>query len=126
MKTPILILVLITLISCSNQEEINGYWSVQSDFYKAVYHINDFDNTKKAEIISYNDGTTKYNKHTKPNQYLFSNLKKRDKSYVDLVSGATKITSNTNQIKIIHPDTLEITTYLHNTPLTELWIKTTY
>lgn len=128
MKTNLLLTIVSFIgISCNSNHDLDGYWKVDSDFYKATYHIQEVDNQTKAHIVSYNDGTTKYTSETRPNQFLFNNLKKKDDVYVDAISGATKTSSkgNTNHIRIKHKDTLEVTTYLMNKPLTEFWIRTT-
>ena len=128
MKTICILLVFISLItSCNFNSDINGTWMINNDYYKATYRIYDEDNCKKALIVSYNDGTTKFSSKTKPNQYVFSNLKEQNGVYIDAISGATKTTAptHTNHIKIKHKDTLEVTSYIMNKPLIEFWIKST-
>lgn len=128
MKTPFVFLCLLAItISCSSSEDIDGYWSVKNDFYKATYLIDEFNNKKKALVVSYNDGTTAYTKDSKPNQFLFQNLKKKDGGYVDAVSGATKTSDKQtlNRIDPVSKDTLEVTTYISGKPLKEHWIRTT-
>lgn len=128
MKTPLAILLTVSmLIACSTNDRINGYWTVKSTFYKATYLIGQFNHQKGALIVSYNDGTTAYTKETRPNQYVFKNLIKKEEGYVDAISGATKTTSNKplDHLQLIHEDTLEVITYLFGKPLKELWIRTT-
>lgn len=128
MKAIYILLVCIPwLTSCNSNNEINGTWTINNDYYNATYRIYDEDNSKKALIIAYNDGTTKYSSQTRPNQYAFKNLKEKEGVYVDAVSGATKQTTseNTNHIIPKHKDTLEVVTFLFGKPLKEIWTRTT-
>lgn len=128
MKTRAVIFFLFTLIlSCSSSDELNGYWTVKSNFYKATYLIGEFNEQKGVLIVSYNDGSTVYTNKTRPNQFVFKNLIKKDETYVDAISGATTTASDDslNHIRHIHSDTIEVTTFLFGKPLKELWIRTT-
>ena len=49
-------------------------------------------------------------------------IKQKDGLYIDAISGAT-ITKKELVIKQKNEDTLEVTTYIRNKPLKELWIK---
>lgn len=125
--TYILIGLMVIISSCQPKDSINGLWKTHDAFYRATYRIYDQKESKVAQVISYNDGTTQYTSKTRPNQFLFNNLIKNNNLYIDAVTGATKtqISKTSNTIQIIHQDTLEITTFLFGKPLKELWTRTT-
>lgn len=103
-----------------------GIWKVDSKFYTATCEILEEDNTIKGVVLYYNDNTTVY-KHEdgQPKSYFFKNITEKNGVYIDAVSGATK-TENSNETATLHlldQDTLEVTTYIMNKPLKEIWIR---
>lgn len=128
MNTRLLILIsFLSFLSCKTDENIDGFWKVKSEFYRATYHVHNVDHSKKAQVIAYSDGTSSYTDHERPNQYVFNNLKQQEGVYVDAISGATKTSSleHSNHIRVKHKDTIEVTTFIMGKPLKELWIRTT-
>ncbi|WP_292945370.1 hypothetical protein [Olleya sp. UBA1516] len=126
MKKQVCAILLIITFSCSKSApELLGVWQVKSNYYKATYSIINENDSIKAKVLYYNDGTTILRKEDKNTFYVFENLKPSNNGYVDAVSGATK----TNEIKpnielqSLHKDTLEVITYLRNKPLKEVWIR---
>lgn len=76
-------------------------------------------------VLYYNDGTSKYTYNEKKPYYIFTGLQKGNGIYVDAVTGATSSnqTQKTLEIEKKHLDTLEVTTYIRNKPLKEIWIR---
>lgn len=112
----------ICIWSCSKPLPIDGVWKVNNPVYKAVYEIKDINEKKKAHVVSYNDGTSRFDSIEKT-VYFFNDLRPKDLFYVDAISGATKTKQKQNRIEPIHKDTLKVTTYIHNKPIVEYWIK---
>jgi major membrane immunogen (membrane-anchored lipoprotein) len=121
----IIVLACILLCACGkNTEALLGTWKVQSKFYRATYNIVEVDNELKAEVVYYNDDTTVLRQNEETPFYLFHNLKFQDDHSIDAISGATKTKEQPVFLKLKHKDTLEVTTYISNQPLKEIWIKT--
>ena len=103
-----------------------GIWKVDSKFYKATCEILEENDTVKGVVLYYNDNTTKY-KHEvgAPKSYFFNDIKEKNGTYIDAISGATKIENNnkTATLHLLSKDTLEITTYIMNKPLKEIWTR---
>ena len=103
-----------------------GIWKVDSKFYKATCKILEENDTVKGEVLYYNDNTTVYrSKKGQAKSYFFNNIKEKNGTYIDAISGATK-TKNKNKTATLHlvsTDTLEITTYIMNKPLKEIWVR---
>ncbi|MEW7290245.1 hypothetical protein [Aquimarina sp. 2304DJ70-9] len=117
-------MVIILLFSCSGKKnQLLGAWSLESNFYRATYEIVEDDGKIKAKVLYYNDDTTAYQYDGQTPQYLFSDLKEKENRYIDAVSGATNTETNYPNIKVISQDSLEVTTYLVNKPLKEIWIR---
>ena len=126
MKRIVLVFLIALIVSCtSNDSKLYGSWNVVSKYYKGTYKIFKENDSIKAKVLYYNDGTTIIRESNNENYYAFNNLKKQDEIYVDAISGATK----TNDVKpnielnLSHPDTLDVTTYIRNKPLKEVWIR---
>lgn len=117
--------IFIILTSCSTQidKQIIGIWQVQSKFYKATYKIETQDNRLIGKVLYYNDGTTILYETGTDKDIFLKNLKYKNNSYIDAVSGATKTTSESLIIKIKHKDTLEVTSYIRHQPLIEIWTR---
>ncbi|MDY8137987.1 hypothetical protein [Aquimarina sp. 2201CG5-10] len=118
------VLVLV-LLSCSNKKNtLLGTWQVSSTFYKATYQIIEDNGAIKAKVLYYDDDTTIYNYQEKQSYYLFKDLKEKQNRYVDATSGATDTKTRRGiSIKIIHMDSLAVTSYVMGKPLTEIWIR---
>ncbi|MGH1388047.1 hypothetical protein [Kordia sp.] len=127
MRKAFLISSAIVVFSCTKKENpMIGIWKVNSRFYKATCEILEENDTVKGEVLYYNDNTTVYRSEKgQPKSYFFNNIKEKNGTYIDAVSGATKI-ENENKTAILHllsKDTLEVTTYILNKPLKEIWIR---
>ncbi|SIQ73677.1 hypothetical protein SAMN05421797_10318 [Maribacter ulvicola] len=119
-------MLLTIMFSCSkNTTELVGTWQVKSKYYKATYAIMEENDSIKAKVLYYNDGTTIIRKKDKKEYYVFENLKPSKNQYMDAVSGATTTNENKPNIALqpIHKDTLKVTTYIRNKPLNEIWIR---
>ncbi|UTW66489.1 hypothetical protein KFE94_17850 [bacterium SCSIO 12643] len=120
------ILFLTGLISCnSSTNKLIGKWQVESPFYKAVYQIIKKDGELKTQILFYDDDIYRYRFNGKKEKYLFQNIQQKDEDFVDMVSGATT-SANSNKLpklKLVHEDTLNVTTYQMRKPITETWVR---
>lgn len=126
MQKWIFIFFLLATMSCSQQEEILlGKWVVHSRFYQASYQILEEEKEFKALVLYYNDGTSKYQYDGSNKHFLFTKLKKKKGQYIDAISGATTKEGRGEHLSI-HPknkDTLEVTTYIMDRPLKEIWTR---
>lgn len=127
MRKVFLISIVIVVFSCVKKENpMIGIWKVDSKFYKATCEILEENDTVKGVVLYYNDNTTKY-KHEvgAPKSYFFNDIKEKNGTYIDAISGATKIENNnkTATLHLLSKDTLEITTYIMNKPLKEIWTR---
>lgn len=113
------------LLSCKDKKnELLGTWSVNSKFYKAICFITETEERIKGQVLYYNDDTTVYNyEEGTTKNYFFNNIKEQKNEFVDAISGATKTGEQQIKLKLRHKDTLEVTTYIVNKPLTETWIR---
>ncbi len=120
-----LLIIILFLFSCKKDyTNILGYWEVKNNFYKAKYQVFEDNKKLKVKVIYSNDGTSKYKFNAKEPRYVFTNLKQKEKMlYIDGVSGATKKTTTTNNIKVISNDSLIVTTYLTKKPIITYWTK---
>lgn len=109
---------------CSkNEHKIIGLWNVKSNYYKATYKIEQQNSKLVGKVIYYNDGTTALHE-TKTDKDLFLfDLKLKNNTYTDAVSGATNTKKQTTSMKLKHKDTIEVTSYIMKKPLTEIWIR---
>ena len=124
MKNSFTIFICILLTSCLKKEhQIIGLWKVNSNFYKATYKIVEEQNKLIGKVIYYNDDTTVLHETGTDKDIFLFNLKPNKAGYVDAVSGATKTKNYYTSIKTKHKDTLEVTTYIQNKPLTETWTR---
>ena len=126
MKGWIITLLLIISMSCNHQpDDMVGKWKTHSKHYTATFQI--FEEGKKLNglVLYYNDGTSKYNYDKNKPYYLFKGLKKKDDVYIDAMTGATtkSDTPKTLEIKKRNIDTLDVTTYIRNKPLREVWTR---
>lgn len=122
---PILILFFL-LVGCHKDgKELHGEWRVNSSFYQSTCRIFEDNNQLKGLILTYNDGTTRYQHDGSTLRYLFENLKEKDGLFVDAISGATVKAGEQPAISIEQKskDTLAVTSYVMNRPLTEIWTK---
>lgn len=125
MKYGGIILLILTIISCKHDyTAIQGVWRVDSPFYKATYQINEHDGKQKCAVINYNDGTSKYSNDSAKPYFLYKNIKYSKNQYVEVdgMSGAT-VKAGQTEFRLLHKDTLQVTTYLHKKPLKEQWIR---
>lgn len=126
MKKWIIAGYLLSLFACQNPiDTIVGEWRANSAFYQATYEIIAEEDHWNGQVLYYHDGTTKYRYDGRGKRYLFTGLKKSDGQYIDGISGAT---ATGNQLKSIeinkkHEDTLEVTTYVMNKPIVEIWTR---
>lgn len=127
MRKTFLISIAIVFFSCTKKENpLIGIWKVDSKFYKATCGILEEEGLTKGVVLYYNDNTTVYtHEEGQPKSYFFKNIKEKDGTYIDAVSGATKTedSSKTATLHLVSTDTLEITTYIMNKPLKEIWIR---
>lgn len=129
MKQWIYFLLFTLLFSCEQETtHLLGKWKTNSNYYSAVYQIEKIGDDFQAQILSYNDGTTKYKFDGQNPKFLFTNLQEnKNKYFVDGTSGATK-TENIKpkyEIACIGNDSLKVTSFLLNKPLTEIWTRLT-
>lgn len=120
------LILIISLCSCYRQyNDIKGEWKVNSKFYHATYQIIEEDDNLNGLVLYYNDGTTKYTYDGTKRRYVFTGLKKEKNQYVDGISGATSKNSTPKSIEIKSKseDTLEVTTYIMDKPLLEIWTR---
>lgn len=118
-----LTLIFFYIISCNKKSDIKGIWKVQSPHYNSTIEIADYDESLKAKVITYNDGTQKFNSSKNTEYFIYKNIIFKNNQFIDAVSGATKTNTNSTTFTLLHPDTLEITNYLHHKKHTEKWIK---
>ena len=114
------------LLCCNDNEQLlYGKWQVISNYYKATYEIIKENDSIKAEVLYYNDGTTIIREKDAKTYYVFKDLKASEDLFVDAMSGATKTDDSKKNIaiKIKHNDTLEVTQYIANKPLKEIWVR---
>ena len=127
MLKQLLIALSIASVSCSsNDTSLEGEWTVDSPFYTATYAILPTAEGYTAQVMSYNDGTTHYTNNKQTPQYLFTNLVAKGEVYVDGSTGATSAQKETFpniEIKKIHEDTLQATSYSMNQAIKEFWIR---
>lgn len=68
-----LTLIFFYIISCNKKSDIKGIWKVQSPHYNSTIEIADYDESLKAKVITYNDGT-KNLIHQKIQNILFTKI----------------------------------------------------
>lgn len=119
-------MIAITFSCANNTPELLGTWKVVSNYYKGTFEILEQNDSIKAKVLYYNDDTTIIRASDKKEYYVFENLIAKNHVYVDAISGATKTKDAKANISIkpINKDTLEVTTYIYNRPLKELWVRT--
>ena len=128
MKKCALLFGLFAVIACSNENDvILGTWEVNNNSYRASYEIVKDGQGFSGEVLHYDDGTTQYSQQKDNQRYVFQNAQKEDSIYVDGISGASKKTENAPaksiSLKVKHKDTLEVTSYILNHPIKELWTR---
>lgn len=118
-------IVLILLTACTAKNDVlEGKWKLSSLFYNASYQIIDKGDEFEAVVLSYNDGTSNYQYRDDERYYAFTDLKRKDDIYVDGTSGATKQKGKAKvSVKVLHKDSLELTTSIANQELKEIWIR---
>jgi hypothetical protein len=99
-----------------------GNWKVKSGFYKAGYQIVQQNDQLKCIVNYYDDGTTVFNRNQKPAQFVFHDLKWKKDAYVDVSSGASKL-NQSMKLKFKSRDTLEVTSYVMQQALKEIWVR---
>lgn len=123
MKKGLFFTAFLLLLSCAEQpKELIGIWQVNSPYYKATYSIEEQNNVIVGKVKYYNDDTYIYRETGTDKDIFLHKITRKDSIYIDAVSGAT-ITKKELIIKQKSEDTLEVTTYIHNKPLKEFWIK---
>lgn len=122
----LLILILIFLVGCSTQidNRILGTWKVQNSFYRATYKIEKAGEKLIGKVLYYNDDTTILKETGTDKDIFLNNLTYKNDAFVDAISGET-ITQKNISITIQSNDTLAVTKYIHNKPLTEIWTRKT-
>lgn len=111
------------LTGCGSKPEILGTWKIDDGFYKATYRIQMVNEKISTEVLSYNDGTTSYRKRDE-SHFLFKDLQKKGERYVEVdgVTGATTTEGeNVASIKLVNDSTLEVTQYIMEHPIIEIW-----
>lgn len=126
MKKLVFFFLGLILIACVKEKHsIEGIWKVNNNHYKATYQIIQEQNRLIGKVIYYNDGTTILHETGTDKDLFLFNLKQKNNTYVDAVSGATNNKTNTTIIKTKHIDSLEVTSYIMKKPITEIWIRKT-
>ncbi|WP_299628228.1 hypothetical protein [uncultured Tenacibaculum sp.] len=120
-----LLIITIILTACSTKidQRVFGIWKTNSNYYKATYKIEKVNKKIIGKLLYYNDGTTVLHETKTKKDIFIKDLKYKNQCYVDAVSGATKTATQNYKIKVKHNDTLEVTTYIRNTPLIETWTR---
>ncbi len=113
------------LLACNQQDNIIGEWKVNSKFYQATFEIMEENDTWNGLVVYYNDGTTKYMHNDTKSRYAFTGLKKEKEVYVDGITAATskKGAPKSVEIRKQGKDSLEVTTYIMNKPIVEVWTR---
>lgn len=113
----------LVIISCAKKpKELIGTWQVKSPYYKASYTIEENNNSVVAKVLYYNDDTFIYKGTSSEKDIFLKDLQYKNDTEIDAVSGATN-TSTNYTLKLKSKDTLLVTKYIKNKPLTEIWIK---
>lgn len=114
----------VILFSCEYTDKgiLLGKWKVKSEFYKAGYQIIEQNNELKCFVNYYDDGTTVFNSKDKPAQFVFHDLKWKKGAFADVTSGASKL-DQAMKLKLKSRDTLEVISYVLQTPLKEIWVR---
>lgn len=131
MNKYLLILLAGIVFSCAPHENLpEGMWRVNDKFYNATYQISASKQGIKSQILSYDDGTSKYTYQGGEKHYFFENLRyqKNGQYAIDGTSGATtkkakKHVPKKTLVKVKNNDTLEVTTYLMSQPMKEHWVR---
>lgn len=116
-------IVISILMGCGSKPEILGTWKVDDGFYKATYRIEMVNEKIATEVLSYDDGTTRYKKSDE-SHFLFNDLQKKGDRYVEVdgVTGATTTSDeNTPGLKLVNDSTLEVTRYIMEHATVETW-----
>ncbi len=118
------LLMVLFVWSCADRcEDISGTWKVLSPYYNASFQIQDINGELKCAVLTYDDGTSRFDNRGKSPYYLANELKCEDGIYIDGVSGATALNKNSLTINKLSTDTLSVTSFIMNKPLKEYWIK---
>ena len=120
-----LFIVIIFFLSCSKpfDNRLLGIWKTNSKFYRATYKFEKVNHNIIGKLLYYNDGTTILHETGTTKDIFIKNLRYDDHLFIDAVSGATQTTSRNYEIKVMHTDTLEVTTFMHNKPSIETWTR---
>lgn len=122
--------VALLVVSCTkvSPEPLLGTWRTQDRFHQASYQLIPNGQSIDAKVLSYNDGTTRYNQqNSSKTYYLFKGLEKKGKYYVDAISGASQQEGNkpkTVSIDMISQDSLKVTHYNGKQTREEFWFRT--
>jgi hypothetical protein len=123
----LLLLVSFSFWACKKEvhPDLFGKWRIDSKFYTSTCEIVKENGQVKGKVLYYYDGTTQHRHSDKKVYYYFENLVPKDSIYVDGISGATQLNDeNINlSIKIIHKDSLQVSTYIRKKPVIEKWIR---
>lgn len=116
-------LIVLLLVSCSQKpSELIGIWEVKTPYHNAIYSIEEYQDQIVGKVKYYNDDTFIYRGSGTEKDIFLHKIKRKDDVYIDAISGAT-VSKKELIIERKHPDTLEITKYIHHKPLKEFWIK---
>lgn len=119
--------LIIVLSSCSSSidERILGTWEVQSDFYRAVYKIEEQEGKIVGKLMYYNDDIKIIEATNTNKDIVFKNLKYKNGTFVDGISGATntKEAKNSVEIKVQHKDTLQVVKKFAKTEINYIWTR---
>ena len=120
------LLFLVICLACQpKHDSIEGNWQVESKFYKATCKIVSTGQYYDGIVLSYDDGTSKYQYSSEQPQYFFRHLAKKGSTYVDGMTGATRSQQSDNQwsIVLVSMDTLKVQTKISNRKSEELWVR---
>ena len=67
----------------SEADKIVGVWDVQTDYYAAIYEIEEREGKFIGKVHYYNDGTTEYTGKNTGDDYFLSDVVKKENSYED-------------------------------------------
>lgn len=123
MKYIIITLLFFSVTGCSSGS-LNGRWKVLDPFFNATYQIIQTRNGCSAQLLSLNDGTSKYTYKTGNTKlWEFREVLASSSSTIDGNTGATQTHAPSHQVKIITSDTIEVSTTEFNQNRTYTWVK---
>ncbi len=109
------------ITSCAQQDNIIGVWDVKTDYYQAIYEIEQYENSFVGKIHYYNDGETEYKGKNKKEDYFLSDVIAKDGKYVN---GKMYLPDGSYYkviFKMIDANTIEVSMTVQGQPYKETW-----